>query len=162
MQIIRDAERCGRSTARDKSYRKNVRLVVSSLGYSTRLMYCNMELKTRLHTFHCHWYSSTVGGLVFFFGFCSDTSPFLLSSPALNPLFPSPGCWSELFPSGCPTSTAISSSNLSNSSFVEGSPNSFTAGNPIRSDLSFNVNRGPISCNAAFSVDRKAYLKACE
>ena len=120
------------------------------------------ELEPRLYTFHCHWYSSTIGGLVLFFGPSPDSPPFSPSSPVPHPLLPSATCWFEILPSGTSLSTAISSSNWSNSNFDEGSPNLLTAGNPVRSDLSFNVNRGPISCNAAFSVDRKAYLKARE
>ena len=60
------------------------------------------------------------------------------------------------------TPTTMLSFNWSNSSFDEGRPNSSTTGNPVGSDFNFNANRGPISPNAPFSVDRKAYLKTRE
>ena len=63
--------------------------------------------------------------------------------------------------SGCPSSVDIGSNPL-NSSFAGGSLNSFTAGNTVLSDLNFRVKRGPISCNAAFYVDLKAFLGAHE
>ena len=58
--------------------------------------------------------------------------------------------------------SVIMPSNPSNSSFVEGSPNFLTAGNPVLCNLNFKVKGGPISCNAAFSVGVKAYLDAHE
>ena len=117
--------------------------------------------ETGLLTFHCHWYSSTVGGLVFFLGPDSDSPSSTPSSPFPPSSISFRSGWPLFLPSGCPPFVAISS-NSSNSSFVEGSPNSFTAGSPVLSDLNFKVKRGPISCNAAFSVDLKAYLDTRE
>jgi hypothetical protein len=42
-----------------------------------------------------------------------------------------------------------------------GAPRFCTAGIPFFSQRSFKVKRGPISCNAAFSMDRNAYLTGC-
>ena len=82
-------------------------------------------------TFHCHWYSSTVGGFFSILGLDSD-------SPIFHALFPF------------------------SASFVGGSQNSFVTGNPVLSYRNFKVKRGPISCNAAFFTDMKAYLGARE
>ena len=64
-------------------------------------------------------------------------------------------------PPGRPLSVTMLSSP-SNSSFVKGSQDSFTAGNPVLRDLTFKVERGPTSCDAGFSIDLKAYLDARE
>jgi len=141
-----------------RGYRKNVRLVVSSWGCDVLSIHCHTWHEQGWLTFHCHWYSSTVGGLVFFIGLVSE-SPCSPSSHSPSSSGFSASGRSGLSPSARSPSTAMSS-NSSNSNRVEGSPNSFTAGNPVLSDFNFNVNRGPISCNAAFSVDRKAYLNS--
>ena len=119
-----------------KNYKKNVRLVASNRGCDIRSVRCD-KTRTRSPTFHCHWYSSTTGGLVVFLGLHSD-SPYLTSSSPFLPSSTSPGGGLPLpLSPGYPSCVAISS-NSSNSSFVE------------------------CSLNAAFSVDLNSYLNAHE
>ena len=97
-------------------------------------------------TFHTQRYSSSFGGSVFLVSDGCSSTPSILSS-VFGTSFPASLFWLS------------DSSKASNSRSFATSPKFFTAGRPFRNDLSFRVNRGPISCKATFSVDRKAYLQ---
>ena len=107
------------------------------------------KLGTRIRTFHCHRYSSCLGGTTL----GGSLEEEILSSPGLDSLCCS---WSSIIKSWvCSLEHPLS---VSKARGFASSPKFCTTGMFFFNHRSLSVKRGPISCKATFSVDRNAYL----
>lgn len=135
--------------------RKNVRRVVSNFGCKFKIIkYTKAEFMQQL-TAHFHRYSSWVGGTIFFLG--PSLSILVASESLVSPVASSTSGSAFSFGFVFGSSGSISKS-WANSKGLATWPKSCTAGISFLTHRSFNVNLGPISCKAAFSGERNAYL----